>query len=1187
MPHWFSDYRPAPAARAGAYRRKYGTTWWGKQFLEALERADNTGRLSRGKTYANKGLVLNIQSSGPGRLTAEIQGSRSRPYRISMDWTPWSAAQAQTILQAIQQNPALRARLLAGDLPNSLLTILEAHNLSIFPINFRDLGLNCNCPDYAMPCKHQAALLYVIAADIDGDPFQLLKLRGLDLQKALQAAGEAAATVIPTIDSLLQDITPAPTYRWDEATFQHLHFNGLTDAGWRAVAQLPPTPPFAGDGELTPFLEKIYAKAARAAAQRYPKGNRQAIVVHTLPPGGRLELHLDQQLGLHHLTSYNDTDEPLLTIEDEPALLAWLGRLETIDRHLLDAEARTLLLFFQLARRSAEVRAYVPEIIAQPAEKYLLRYVPATNEPAAKDLLDAVYTLASPVLLYGENSAGETQEFIPEEAPRTLLSFLIGLLVKQGLSGQLTADAPARCLFLLDQPQQFSLVGTAGFPAAMQRWLAELHLAERDYQPVFRIEEDDEELLVDVLVNERARTQVPSKFVDWQSTPTGQGPAGTEVLTLLGSLARHFPDLERYLAAAGAKPLRYTVAAFTPMLLAVLPAMEALGLQVLLPTPLRKLLRPRLGLRADSQESADASERSGILSLAGLLTFDWQASLGDQYLTEDEFRALLNQADGLVKLKEGYAFVDPAEVAKLLAQLNAGPPVLKPHERLHAVFTEEHDGQPVRLSPRLRRQIEAIRQAKPTPVPSGIRATLRPYQEVGYDWLYNNSRLGFGSVIADDMGLGKTLQVITLLERFREDGALAKEKALVIVPTSLLSNWQREIERFAPDLHSARYHGPNRQLPPNDDFDVLLTTYGIARSETKTFASCQWKILIIDEAQAIKNPAAKQTKAIKKLKAPIRIAMSGTPVENRMLDYWSLLDFTLPKFLGSKAYFQEHYARPIQGKRDQVVADRFRRLTAPFVLRRLKTDKSIITDLPEKVVQTETCSLTPEQAAVYQSIIDENLHQATQAEGIARQGLVLKLITALKQCCNHPVQFLQRGTPSFAASGKAALLQERLSAILAAGDKTLIFTQYRTMGELLGQMIKDTFGIEAPFLHGGCSPKLREELVDRFQHDPACPIFLLSIKAAGTGLNLTAANHVIHYDLWWNPAVENQATDRAYRIGQDRTVFVHRLVTENTFEEKIDALIQGKRDLAELSVGTGERFLGRMTNEELGELVRL
>jgi uncharacterized Zn finger protein/superfamily II DNA or RNA helicase len=1190
MAFWQYDYRPAPAARAGAYRRKYGTSWWGKQFLNALEEADNTGRLSRGKTYANKGLVLNIESKGPGRLTAEIQGSMPRPYRIAMDWTPWTEAQAKEVLRRVRSNPGLLAQLLAGDLPASLADTLAGLKLTIFPHRFGDLNLSCSCPDYATPCKHQAALLYVIAADIDGDPFQLLQLRGLDLRAALsELADGGGATAIPAIADLTRPLHDPPDWRWDEAAYRAIHFTALNDAGWRALAGLPDEPSFAGRGSLTGFLDTIYAAAARTAGKLYYAGGELPPAWKLLPPDGQLELHLDANLELNFLASFDDANEELLQVENAPQLLDWLLQLEELDRHLLDAEARSLLLFFQLARRMAETRAYVPELLAGADDEYLLRYVPATSDPDIAALLERVHPLLSPVLLYRNDTDGHTAEFQPDEAPRALLSFLLGLVIGRAIDERgLDEEATARKLFLLRNPQRFTLVGTSGFPAAMQRWLSELHLTNLEWQPVFRIEEaDGDGILLDVLVQDRARTQVPTPLEEWRLTAEGRRQAGLDVLAVLGKLTRHLPGLEPYLAGGAAEPLHYTVADFTPVLTAALPTLRALGLTVMLPTALRKLLRPGLGLRADTTADKQAFELSGIVSLDNILQFSWQASLGGRDLTEAEFRKLLSSTSGLVKLKEGYAFIDPKEVAGLLQRLDAGPPELKLHERLEAVFTEEYEGEPVRLSPALRRRIAGLRAGKETPVPEGIEATLRPYQRVGFDWMYANGQLGFGSVIADDMGLGKTLQVITLLEKYREEGSLATDKALIVVPTSLLGNWQREITRFAPALRAQRYHGSAREMPDRADFDVLLTTYGVLRSEEKTFTGSDWRIVVIDEAQAIKNPKAKQTKAVKKVKAPVRIAMSGTPVENRLLDYWSLLDFTLPKFLGSQAYFKRQYARPIQGERDEGVAGRFRRLTAPFVLRRLKSDKSIISDLPDKVVQTEHCALTAEQAALYQSILDENMRLVEAGEGIGRQGLILKLITALKQCCNHPAQFLKKGVADFTASGKSLLLRERLGNILEAGDKTLIFTQYRTMGDLLAGMIRDEFGLEVPFLHGGSSPNQREEMIRRFHEDPTCPVFLLSIKAAGTGLNLTAANHVIHYDLWWNPAVENQATDRAYRIGQERTVFVHRLVTENTFEDRIDALIQSKRDLAELSVGSGEQFLGRMTDGELRELVGL
>jgi SNF2 family DNA or RNA helicase len=767
-----------------------------------------------------------------------------------------------------------------------------------------------------------------------------------------------------------------------------------------------------------------------------------------------------------------------------------------------------------------------------------------------------------------------------------LLSALIGIILRAGTE-KLSASDPAERLFLLRGQQEFTLTGTENFGRAIHRWLQQLYLAEQRYVPVLRVVEREDGLEVDVLIHdsEAEKQGPPVPLTEW----LGGAMATDRLRTIktLAFLAAHFPALSDYLAKNGEAPMRFSVADFTPVLTAVLPSMEALGIRVLLPAALKKLLRPSLGLDAATKPGTQLFELSGVISLERMLQFRWQAAIGDQLMTEKEFRQLVTGADGLVKWKENYVMVDRAEVARILDKLNAGEPGLKIHERLEALFTEEYEGAPVGISEELRGLIVKLREGIAPASPPNLQATLRPYQERGYAWLHTNASLGFGSVLADDMGLGKTIQVIALLLKYAEEGLLEREKAIVIVPTSLLGNWQREVARFAPDLDVHLYHGSSRELPDATDFHLLLTTYGVVRTEVSQLSKLPWRVSVIDEAQHIKNPLAKQTRAVKEIAAPVRIAMSGTPVENRLLDYWSLLDYTLPKFLGSRRYFNERFGRPIQGEHDQRAAARFRQLTAPFVLRRLKTDRSIISDLPDKVVQTEYGSLTPEQAALYQSVVAENLKQVESSEGIGRQGLILKLITALKQICNHPAQFLGRETADFAGSGKAQLLQERLTSILENGDKAIVFTQYRQMGELLQGMIRQVYGLDTPFLHGGCSTKQRDGMVERFQTEADCPLLLISIKAGGTGLNLTAANHVIHYDLWWNPAVENQATDRAYRIGQERTVFVHRLVTASTFEEKIDQLIQGKRELADLSVTEGETSLGRMSDGEIGRLVRL
>jgi SNF2 family DNA or RNA helicase len=521
---------------------------------------------------------------------------------------------------------------------------------------------------------------------------------------------------------------------------------------------------------------------------------------------------------------------------------------------------------------------------------------------------------------------------------------------------------------------------------------------------------------------------------------------------------------------------------------------------------------------------------------------------------------------------------------RLLKQLTAEAK-LAGSDLLQAALSGKYKGASILVDKQVQKALNDLKKVKEVPLPKGLQATLRPYQHSGYSWLYKNAQLGMGSILADDMGLGKTLQVITLLLKFKEEGVFDKKKALVAVPTSLLTNWQKEIQKFAPTLNAAVYHGPNRSIPT--EFDILITTYGVLRSDQKILAKWKWQIMTIDEAQNIKNVTTLQTKAVKAIKADIYVAMSGTPVENRLSEYWSIMDFSNKGYLGSLSKFTENFAVPIQKHNDQEQLESFRLITAPFILRRLKSDKSIIKDLPEKIENDYYTSLEPEQAAVYEGLVQSALKEIALSDGIQRKGMVLTMMMGLKQICNHPYQYLKKGSKNPMESGKANALFELLDNIQAQQEKTLIFTQYKETGKLLSGWIEARYGRAPLFLHGGNSRKQRDEMVESFQNNRQDSIFILSLKAGGTGLNLTAANHVVHYDLWWNPAVEAQATDRAYRIGQQKNVMVYRLLSEGTLEERIDEMLQAKKELANLTVQTGETWLGDLSNQDLENLVKL
>lgn len=733
-------------------------------------------------------------------------------------------------------------------------------------------------------------------------------------------------------------------------------------------------------------------------------------------------------------------------------------------------------------------------------------------------------------------------------------------------------------MFFKSECSRFNGIGETNTPGGIRSWL-DRYFMQNKHQVTFFIDETEKGFAVDVKADDHPLEDVMTKKAYTSSR--------MEILRQLAILCDIVDGLDAYINDKGKRSIGFTMQTFPTFLLQVIPAMRLLGVNVIMPKALQTLIRPQISVKLKSK----GKDSNGFLSMGDLLDFNWQVAVGNVFLSPEEFDRLLGHASGLLRFKEQYVYIDEAGMSKLQKVLNA-PPKIKPGELLQAALCGDYKGAPIELTDEVRELIRQFTSQSVIPLPESINAQLRPYQERGFSWMYRNMKIGFGSIIADDMGLGKTLQVITLLAKMKEEGAMDNKKALVVVPTGLLHNWQSEVKRFAPQLTTAVYHGTARDLKDDDckNADIILSTYGVVRSDADILKKQKWQVLVIDEAQNIKNSDAAQSKAIRSIPANCHIAMSGTPVENRLSEFWSIIDFTNKGYLGSAKDFSDSYAKPIQKYGDSRVAERFRKVTAPFLMRRLKTDKSIISDLPDKIERNELASLTPGQAALYQETVNKCMAVIESMEGednqtlFKRQGLILQMMLALKQICNHPTQYLKDNRMDATLSGKTEMLLDMLRSIIDADEKVLIFTQFREMGDLLRHFIRTTLDEEPMFYHGGCSLKQRQEMVDRFQNNRNDRIFILSLKAAGTGLNLTAATHVIHYDLWWNPAVEAQATDRAYRIGQHKNVQVHRFITQNTFEERIDAMIQEKKHLADLTVSTGESWIGKLSNKELHEI---
>jgi SNF2 family DNA or RNA helicase len=601
--------------------------------------------------------------------------------------------------------------------------------------------------------------------------------------------------------------------------------------------------------------------------------------------------------------------------------------------------------------------------------------------------------------------------------------------------------------------------------------------------------------------------------------------------------------------------------------------LSRLGVEVVLPKSLHRELKPRLVLHAETKKSASLTS---YLDLDTLLSYQWAVAIGDTVISPAEFEKLVRQKNALVSFRDGYVRLDPEEAARLLSRSrSARPPdaldALKTWFSGDTVFSVDAEALVSRLF--LEREFSK---------PSGLSADLRPYQARGFRWVCSLLTLGFGCILADDMGLGKTVQAIAVLLRLQEDRLLSGG-TLVIAPAALLANWERELERFAPGLKVRRFHGKGRSL--SAVADVYLTTYQTAVRDTELLDGHGFSLLVADEAHLMKNAETRASRTVKSLSIPYRLALSGTPVENRLEDLRSLFDFVLPGYLGSSAEFRKDFRVPIEVERRADSSLRLRNITAPFLLRRLKTDRTIISDLPEKISITEYASLEKEQAALYEILVQNGIAESEKlTEPKDRSAMILKLLTGLKQVCDHPRVYDKESPPVAALSGKCGLLVTLLEEILRNNEKVLIFSQYVETLKTLETVITAELGESCLVYHGGMAEKKRENAVQSFQNDAESRVMLVSLKAGGLGLNLTAASRVIHFDLWYNPAVEQQATDRAFRIGQTRNVFVHRFVTKGTFEEKIDAMLSSRRELAEMTVSSGETWLARMSHEELKAL---
>ncbi|MFT7604077.1 MAG: putative Zn finger protein, partial [Saprospiraceae bacterium] len=872
-------------------KNSYGNTWWGKQWLNALGNIDYSNRLPRGRTYANKGLAKDILIKG-NKITASVQGSRPRPYKVNFTIPKFTANEKAGIIEIVTSNPLHLSRLLNRELPTELKKICDQKGIPLFPNSWKDIEGACSCPDWAVPCKHMASVLYLIANEIDKNPFLIFQLHDFDLFQGLEGIGYTAQgqreVAVLAAEKLQQPyLSNRITNDWDEEVYQQLDFSMIPDCRENLLTILSEKPVFFPIGDFKAMLKLAYSAVSKNLTKTIA-AEIQGTDTAVMDQVEEVDILLDEERGFLNATFRNSRGKTILSFDKQPELIEWLGQIPLSSFPNFSGSLKGLSLAFQFARKLTQQSACIPQLLRMGLKHYKIRWLPALLNPVVRSMSDGVKAiLPTDILFYKKGK--DIEEPIEEDKMPALISFFLDYLIHQ--HHQLNyrfREHEIGHLFFNGAILNFQTYETKEYPTTIQLWLNKFFIVEKDFVPVIKIDEDEAfGFRVNISIQKKTKTPTApiklsailqqKKYLDLRM----------EVLRDLAMLSDYFPQINHLVASGGKEDLHFDSEEFVEVLFKILPTIRLFGIKVLLPKALRKLLRPQLSLLLEADADSGVIRKKSIINLDNMLSFNWQIALGDQVISEEEFLKMIKQFSGIIKINDRYVFFDENEIMALIEQLK-NPPNLDPNQLLHIALTEDYKGAKVSLDKKTQQLIQRLLAGEDVAIPQGLKATLRPYQRTGYEWLYKNSRIGFGSLIADDMGLGKTLQVITTLLKLKEDGELGIQKALIIVPTTLLTNWVKEINKFAPTLKTFVYHGSNRTLQPLKEADILLTTYGVARSEVETFQKNKWLLLAIDEAQNIKNPTTAQTKAIKKIKAPIKIAMSGTPVENRLSEYWSI-----------------------------------------------------------------------------------------------------------------------------------------------------------------------------------------------------------------------------------------------------------------------------------------------------------
>ena len=977
-------------------RQTFGKTWWGEQWLKALTNIDYSNRIPRGLSYARTGKVSDIELNN-GKITSYVRGSRSRPYKVELGMDKFSLPSMKKLIDSMLEYPTIVSRLLNGKMDPLLLEIADRQGIFLFPRESKDMKMSCSCPDWAVPCKHIAATIYKVCSDIDNNPFVLFEFRGADLRALLlerdidtYAIHNRSVTAYEDFIkvNLVGDLDTSRSKSVFDLSRLKNRLNEL-------CTLIEDDPAFFTFGDFKKIYNSHLTKIGKRAEKILADKEMLSVVLRELPKSEFNDEELQVTWNGEQINCNNETN------------LSGLWQHQSDHLELYHPSTGHFSSILRLAIHCIG-KGLITPILLEKKDHFTVLWMPTILDGVLREIIEGLNPIFGVVI--GENR--RTNSYLS-------LAFIITHLVRQ-LSHLDHRSEDIERLFFSNQKTVFDGLSESSVASAIAHWLQLFYFDLGHVYPILEISElAGDQFGVEIKVGQKdVPLEAPQNFKKFVERIKDKSQL-FDFFKDLDLLSTYMSDVGSYINSRGGVPIIFDASTFPKFLFDIQPIMSLLGIKVVLPKSLKNLIKPKPSIKVSSSRG----ESSGILGIARLLSFDWKVSLGNDFVSYSEFEKIVNQAGSLIKYKGEYIFIDEQDLLKLEKQLSTSGNYSS-IDVLRIALSRELDGTPIEITDNAKNLIKELTNYDTLDPPKKLKAKLRPYQLRGYSWLVKNTRIGLGSIIADDMGLGKTIQVISLLCYLIEEGSLVRQKVIIVVPTSLIPNWETEISKFAPHIEIFTYYGPNRSIDEIKAQQIILTTYGIVRSDITLLKKHKWAISIIDESQNIKNPNAGQTKAIKSLNADINVAMSGTPVENRLMDYWSVMDFANKGLLGNKNSFVKDFDRPISKDHNEQVLERFKKITAPFLMRRMKTDKSIISDLPDKIVHNRYAALTVEQAALYQNVVDEGLAlikstDESEPHGLfKKQGLVLQMILTLKQICNHPAQWLKNSIIEPTLSGK-------------------------------------------------------------------------------------------------------------------------------------------------------------------------